>query len=162
MTAAQLAAKIQAMQKEIEELKNLNKQVADQVQHYQQLLSVASVNGGSKDPLKIPPPRKYDGSQNGLKAFLMQCRLYFEYQAPNLGDDSNKVLTAIAYLDGSASAWAHPFLDDYLTNKHNPDDMNDSTKEMFASFGKFTKVLQETFGGPDFDREYERKLRRLK
>lgn len=65
---------------------------------------MASVNGGSKDPLKIPPPRKYDGSQDRLKAFLIQCRLYFEYQAPNLGDGSDKVLTAIAYLDGSAAA----------------------------------------------------------
>ena len=71
MTAAQWTAKMQAMQKQIEELEKLNKQGADQVQHYQQLLSVASANRGSKDPLKIPPPRKYDGDQNGLKAFLM-------------------------------------------------------------------------------------------
>jgi hypothetical protein len=58
ITAAQLAARIQAIQKKIKELKALNKKGTDQVKHYEQLIAISN---NIKDPLKIPPPRKFKG-----------------------------------------------------------------------------------------------------
>ncbi|CAK7200707.1 hypothetical protein SEUCBS139899_003405 [Sporothrix eucalyptigena] len=90
---------MQAMQKKIEELEALNIQGAEQVQHYE--------------------------NSRRAQGFLMQCCLYFEYQAPNLGDDMDNVFATVAYMDGLAAAWAQLHLDGYPANKHDPDNMND-------------------------------------
>lgn len=153
------AQQMQAMQKQIDELQQLNKQGADQVQYLQNLVNRG---GTTKDPVKVPPPEKYDGSQSGFKAYIAQCRLYFEYQREHLSDGPDRVVVAVGYLKGDAAAWAAPHLTEYLDNKADPKDMDEDVKRMFRSFDDFANELQKNFENPDVDMEYERQLNRLR
>ncbi|KAM7209114.1 hypothetical protein V8F06_014904, partial [Rhypophila decipiens] len=64
-----------------------------------------------KKKAKIAMPPRYGGDPLKLKAWLAQCRAYFDYYEDQFTEEEDKVLFAGALLDGPIALWFQPVLD---------------------------------------------------
>ncbi|CAK7275663.1 hypothetical protein SEPCBS57363_006826, partial [Sporothrix epigloea] len=79
-SAEHLQATMLRLQQRLSELEIANKELRDNSE-------------SRKDPLKIPPPKRFDGNQAGLRTFLTQSRLYLDHYEANLKSEADKVKT---------------------------------------------------------------------
>jgi hypothetical protein len=86
--------------------------------------------------------------------------MYMQMNHKKLVNKSDKVLFITMYLTGPVFDWFEPFIRDYQT--HDPDNQDDETKAMFASYAKFKKRLEGTFSNINKEQNTERQLWQLK
>ena len=106
--------------------------------------------------VKVWPLEPFDGTQNKLQAFVTQLDLYLCLNRERITEENNKVLFASTYLTGPVFDWFEPTLQDYQENQ--PDQQDDNTQAIFASYVEFKKQLEETFGDIDTTCNAEQKL----
>ena len=94
-----------------------------------------------QQPVKVQPPELFDGTKGKVEVFIVQLWLCFRFQAAQFANETSKILYTASYLWGAAVEWFAGFLEDYLDNVETPDDMNDETEMMFASFDNFKSML---------------------
>jgi transposase InsO family protein len=135
-----------------EGLMGMIEQLQEHIQRLEGRLAVKSV--------KIRPPEPFNGTRSKLRGFLTQLDMYIQMNREKLVNEADKVLFATTYLTGPAFDWFEPFVRDY--QEHTEDLQDDETKDIFASYAKFKKRLEGTFGDVDKARNAERQLWRLK
>ncbi|KAM7213658.1 hypothetical protein V8F06_010979, partial [Rhypophila decipiens] len=97
---------------------------------------------------KIAMPPRYGGDPLKLKAWLAQCRVYFDYYEDQFTEEEDKVLFAGALLDGPTALWFQPVLDRY-TRREDFSNLSTEDREIFEDFDGFEKALEAVFGEPD-------------
>ena len=73
-----------------------------------------------------------------MKAFFIQCDIYFHTLIDQFNDESDKVAFAIGLLRGAAREWAEPYLRDWIDNRVCEQRMD--TRTMFGSFAGFNSA----------------------
>ena len=82
--------------------------------------------------------------------------LYLHINQERITKENNKVLLTSTYLTGPAFNWFEPTLQDFQENQ--PDQQDDNTQAIFASYTEFKKQLEGTFGDIDATCNAEWKL----
>src|SRR5438045_3626290 len=99
---------------------------------------------------KVRAPNTFNGSQGSLKAFLMQCEIYFTLREIDFESEADKVLFAAGLMRKMAVDWAEPIVRDYLD--HTLDEQQAKTQTMFDDFEAFKQKLVHMFGDPGEER----------
>jgi hypothetical protein len=97
--------------------------------------------------VKTHEPDTFDGSSDQkLRVFLFQCKVYFRTRKREFADDEDKVFFAISYLRDAALDYFEPFI-----NEPNPDKVYD----FLTSWPAFMQKLTNLFGSytPEDDDE---------
>lgn len=101
--------------------------------------------------LKVKAPEPFDGDTSSLlPTFLFQLGLVFRANPSTYPTEESKVIYAMSYLTGSASAYVQQYLD------------QEESPPWMADFPSFTDQLKRVFGNPDVIGDVSRKIRRLK
>lgn len=133
-------------------------------QAYPKRTNMSAVGSSSKQmpapiKLKVKVPTPFDGKRKELGQFTTQLELYFRFNQEYFPDDEKKVLFASTYLQGAAYDWFEGKLRDFLDET--PEDRNESTDRVFASYKTFKDQLFQTFGEIDKERTAEQQLQML-
>ena len=118
-----------------QELQGMVEQLQEELITLQEQQSIQSV--------KVQSLELFNGIQNKLQAFITQLDLYLHLNGEKITKENNKVLFASTYLTGPAFDWFEPTLQDYQENQ--PDQQDDNTQAIFASYTEFKRQLEETF-----------------
>ena len=110
--------------------------------------------------LKVNTPDEFHGEWGKLNEFLLQCELYVRFNVDYINNDTDKILYITIYLRGKAAQWICPYLKDYCNNA--PDNREDETNRLFASFKYFWKKLNNMFGEIDEKQKAQMDLESVK
>ena len=135
--------------------------------------TTGSTQGGSKAAmlraevvmtklLKLATLTIFTGNCKKLDTFLLQLTLYFKFNQSSFATDANRVQYAAYYLQGEVEEWFRPYIQEYVDNKDNPSQAEESTRRMFASFNRFKSEIRMVFGDIDRERTAERDLIKLR
>ena len=109
---------------------------------------------------KVATPPKFKGETYKLKEFLAKMSIYINHNEDSFATETDKVMFAISYLEGSAFEFIETYLDDY--NVNNTSDQRPDTRRMFSNFNYLVKVLKEVYGEPFEGEKATQKLMSLK
>lgn len=121
---------------------------------------IEEVGETRKKKAKIAMPPRFDGNPLKLKAWIAQCRAYFDYYSETMDVDEDQVLFAGALLDGNAALWFQPTLDKYT--RGNIDDLEGDDHTTMKDFDGFEEMITKVFGEPEAERRAEQRLMSLK
>jgi hypothetical protein len=111
---------------------------------------------------KMEPPPKYGGAKEELAGWLVQMRAYFLYYQELFINEAQKVGYAASRLEDKALGWFEPTLDDYLRYVDDPEQQEDFTQEVFASYARFEAEIRKMFGNRDEKLHAQQRLARLR
>ena len=135
--------------------------------------TTGSTQGGSKaampraevlttKSLKLTTPMIFTDNRKKLDTFLLQLTLYFKFNQSSFATNADKIQYAAYYLQGKAEEWFRPYIQEYVDNKDNPSQAEESTRRIFASFNRFRSEIWMVFADIDCKRTAEYNLIKLR
>jgi hypothetical protein len=134
-----------------------NDQRAKELKDQQRSLQSIATGKDIGEIIKPTPPKPFTGKTEELQVFLTQLKAYFAYFPSQFSSDDLKTRYAAGRLEGTAAHWFEPALRAYVDNNQ-----DEPMIEAFVSYDNFERLIRQTYGTYDDEREAENKLSQLR